>query len=160
MPQPLAALFTEPLVAIGAALAASALMLAISILHFYWAIGGSWGLRASVPEWEGRRVFVPTPLAIYGIGFALLLAAAVMPGRVGLYGTPQLTMLYEIGPWVLAVIFFLRAVGDLRFVGFFKKVRFTYFAWWDNRLHSPLCLLLSLLCLTVALSPLPWAATP
>lgn len=152
------ALLAEPLVVLIATLTASALLLALSVLHFYWANGGRWGYRAAVPEWEGRQVFMPTSLATYGVGFALLLAAVLLPGRIGLYGEPQFALLYEIAPWVLCVIFAVRAVGDLRFVGFFKKVRFTYFAWWDTRLHSPLCLLLSLLCAIAAASPVPWAA--
>jgi hypothetical protein len=45
---------------------------------------------------------------------------------------------------VLAVLFGGRAIGERRYVGFFKRVRGTTFAWWDTRVFSPLCAALSL----------------
>jgi catechol 2,3-dioxygenase-like lactoylglutathione lyase family enzyme len=51
-------------------------------------------------------------------------------------------------------VFLLRAVGDFRLVGFFKRVRGTPFARWDTRLFSPLCVALGLASLWVA-RPLP-----
>ena len=38
----------------------------------------------------------------------------------------------------------VRAVGDRKYVGFFKRVRDTEFARRDSRIYSPLCLLLGL----------------
>ena len=48
---------------------------------------------------------------------------------------------------LMAAVFALRAVGDFRCVGFFKRVKDTPFAVWDSRLFSPLCGILSLLAL-------------
>jgi hypothetical protein len=39
---------------------------------------------------------------------------------------------------VLAALFGARAIGERRYVGFFKRVRGTAFAWWDTRVFSPL----------------------
>jgi hypothetical protein len=50
----------------------------------------------------------------------------------------------------LALAFFLRALGDLRLVGFTKRVRGTKFAQWDDAVFSPLCLLLGYAFLFVA----------
>ena len=36
-------------------------------------------------------------------------------------------------------MFAARAIGERRYVGFFKRVRTTEFAWWDTRVYSPLC---------------------
>ena len=44
----------------------------------------------------------------------------------------------------LGGVFLLRAMGEFRLVGFFKRVRGTPFAIWDTWLFSPLCLLLAL----------------
>jgi hypothetical protein len=43
------------------------------------------------------------------------------------------------GVWGLALVFMLRAVGNLRTFGFFKTVTGTPFARWDTWLYSPLC---------------------
>lgn len=50
--------------------------------------------------------------------------------------------LFLFGGWVLGGIFLLRTIGDLKWVGFFKKQKGTLFATWDTMLNSPLCLLL------------------
>ncbi|WP_369124978.1 DUF3995 domain-containing protein [Enterobacter asburiae] len=53
-------------------------------------------------------------------------------------------MFYRIGNWVVVVLFLLRAVGDFKIVGFFKKIRRTEFSKYDSLYYSPLCLYLSL----------------
>jgi uncharacterized protein DUF3995 len=45
-----------------------------------------------------------------------------------------------------------RVVGDFRWFGAFKRMKGTAFAWWDTWLFVPLCLLLALGCLIVAVS--------
>jgi len=55
-------------------------------------------------------------------------------------------MLFTVLAWVLAALFLIRAVGEFRYVGFFKSVRDTRFATWDSWLFSPLCLLIAVLC--------------
>ncbi|MHA7965352.1 DUF3995 domain-containing protein [Paenibacillus sp. CAU 1782] len=50
--------------------------------------------------------------------------------------------LFSFGGWLLGSLFRIRAIGDLKWVGFFKKRKGTLFAKWDTALFSPLCLLL------------------
>ncbi|EGD05771.1 hypothetical protein B1M_04736, partial [Burkholderia sp. TJI49] len=45
---------------------------------------------------------------------------------------------------VLALIFAVRAVGDFRYVGFFKRIRGSRFARMDTLCYSPLCAALAL----------------
>lgn len=47
--------------------------------------------------------------------------------------------------WILIAVFLLRAIGEFRYVGFFKRVKDTQFANLDTRYYSPLCLIISLL---------------
>ncbi|HMD03843.1 MAG TPA: DUF3995 domain-containing protein [Candidatus Binatus sp.] len=54
--------------------------------------------------------------------------------------------------WTLALVFAARVVGDLRWVGLFKRVKGTPFAWWDTWLYVPLAGLLALAALLVALN--------
>ena len=46
----------------------------------------------------------------------------------------------------------VRAVGDFRYVGFFKSLGDDPFCSWDTWLFSPLCLAIALAALTVARS--------
>ena len=48
----------------------------------------------------------------------------------------------RVGTAALAFVFIGRAIGDMRYVGFFKRVRGTRFARLDTRVYSPLCLAL------------------
>ena len=48
------------------------------------------------------------------------------------------------GLQLLATLFALRAVGDFRYVGLFRRVRGTPFARWDQWLFTPLCVSIAL----------------
>ena len=73
-------------------------------------------------------------------------------GRAGLW-TPSWPprAVFSVGTWVWAGVFTLRAVGDFRLVGFFKRPSDSRFARRDTRLYSPLCLALGLALLALAL---------
>lgn len=114
------------------ALSISAVLLALAMLHVYWAAGGRAGRAAAVPELPepgGRKAFDPTPGATLLVALALTLAALVVLGRARLW-TPSAVppTVFDAGTWLLAAVFLLRAVGDFRLVGFFKRVRGTRFA--------------------------------
>jgi hypothetical protein len=46
----------------------------------------------------------------------------------------------------------LRAVGDWKYVGFFRRASESAFAYWDLRLYSPLCLFIAVAALVLAWS--------
>ena len=77
---------------------------------------------------------------------ATLLAIAVWVLLVGAGLLPDLGQrwLGVAGPIAVGVVLLARAVGDFRYVGFFKRVRGSRFATLDSRYFSPLCLLLGL----------------
>lgn len=121
----------------------ASILLFLAGLHLYWAAGGSWGKRFAIPEVNGHPVFTPSPLVTVAVVLALCGAASVAVVRgyflfSSLPGSPVHWAAIAIG-----FIFFLRAVGDFRLVGYFKRVRGTPFATWDTRLFSPLCLLIA-----------------
>jgi hypothetical protein len=95
-------------------------------------------------------MFDPTPLATWLVAGLLGLGVIVVIGRVGWIGIGPLSVVFDLGVWVLSVVFALRAVGNLRSFGFFKTVKGTPFAEWDTWLYSPLCLLLALLAAGMA----------
>lgn len=45
--------------------------------------------------------------------------------------------------WIIALLFFIRAIGDFKYVGFFKSVKQTTFGTMDTTYYAPLCLVIS-----------------
>ena len=125
-------------------LALSGVLGLLSALHVYWAVGGRWGIAAAIPTDGGRPLFSPSPAATWAVAAALAIAAIVPLVRGGLVAVPVTPRVSAWASAVLAGVFFVRAVGDFRLVGFFKRGRGTAFAVRDTWLYSPLCLLLAL----------------
>ena len=125
------------------AFALASVLAFLSGLHFYWALGGRWGWGTAIPQVDGRPAFTPSRFATLLVALGLAAAAALPLVRTGALPLPVPPWLSQWSAVFLAFVFFIRAVGDFRIVGFFKRVRGTPFAVWDTRLFSPLCLLLS-----------------
>lgn len=122
------------------------ILLTVSGIHIYWALGGNWGLSASLPERNGTKAFQPGRFAtlIVAIFFgSMALLYLVKIGRLPEVDSLLPTWVRQYGLWVLAGIFLIRAIGDFRYVGFFKRIRKSRFADLDTKFYSPLCLLLS-----------------
>jgi hypothetical protein len=132
--------------------AAVAILLVLAGLHVYWAAGGAWGAGAAVPAREGRPLFRPTRAGTVAVAVLLLLGAATLSGRLGLFGRQEPSWLFGAGAWVLAGVFLARSVGDFRWIGFFKRHGGTRFAVLDSVLYSPLCLGLAAGCALVAIA--------
>lgn len=125
------------------------------LFHVYWALGGRFLTDAVIPTRHTpqglERIFNPSPLAA-------LIVAAYLAAIMGLaYAVSQGTMVV-LSPVVLRIllgiagtIFLLRAVGDFRYMGFFRRVHGTPFAWWDTRLFSPFILLVGAACVVAAI---------
>lgn len=145
------------------ALLNTSLLLLVSGIHVYWSFGGTWGLAVALPERPdraGQKAFQP------GRGLTLLVAAglAVM-AALHLYRLDWLPgtlpgWLTQYGLLGVGGIFFLRAVGDFRYVGFFKTTTETAFARLDTAFYIPLCLVISICAFWTALSPLPPSFSP
>jgi hypothetical protein len=145
----------HPITILSAGIVSSAIFFLSTLIHGYWTLGGKIGLAAAVPEEDGKFVYYMTPMSIFAIMFVSLLAGVVMLGRIGLFSDLQPEFIYRWLPWVSAAIFTLRAVGDFRYSGLFKKVKVSAFAYWDNLVVTPLCIINALASLVVALSPFP-----
>lgn len=118
---------------------------ALSLLHLYWAAGGRWGSKVSVPAVAGQRAFNPSSLATVLVAAALLLALLTILGQLGLWGSFLPSWIFQWGTRCIGIVFLLRAVGEFRLAGFFKRVVDTPFARWDTWLFSPLCLAIALI---------------
>jgi hypothetical protein len=128
-----------------------AVLAALGLTHVYWALGGRAGKSAAVPEINGRRAFVPSAWGTGLVAGALFFGASVVAVAGGLVGVGAFRGLFRILAFGLSVTFLARAVGDFRLVGFFKRVGGTQFARLDTTVFAPLCLVLGLAVLYVAL---------
>jgi hypothetical protein len=115
---------------------------ALGLVHVYWALGGRALKAAAIPHLEGRRAFNPSGLATFGVAIALLLAALLVALDADMLALSRPLPRGPINTFVylLAFVFFARAVGDFRLVGFFKRVHGSPFARLDTLVFSPLCL--------------------
>ncbi|MBD2756198.1 DUF3995 domain-containing protein [Spirosoma validum] len=124
----------------------SIILLSISGIHFYWGLGGHWGLQAALPERNGTKAFQPGRFATFNVAIIFAGMALFYLARIGRFPIADSWMpdwLNHYGLWLLTGIFLLRAVGDFYYVGFFKRIRTSRFAELDTKFYSPLCLLLS-----------------
>lgn len=123
----------------------------ISMLHVYWACGGRWGAKVVVPVKKGGQeaVFIPKKVGTMLVAVLLLIAAFLLFVQ-GIYRqTVQAFTFFTVGCTVCAVIFLIRAIGDFKYVGFFKKIKHSQFARNDTWFYSPLCLLIAIVYLFV-----------
>ncbi|WP_095110017.1 DUF3995 domain-containing protein [Pseudomonas sp. Irchel 3E20] len=133
----------------------AAVFAVLSLVHVYWSLGGKAGCDAAVPKVPGktgemRPAFVPTPAGTFKVAVVLWVIATLVCLRAGL-GLPAIT--HGALQWFLSAValgMFLRAIGDFKAVGFFKRIRGSTFARRDTWAYSPLCVLLGLGLLAVA----------
>ncbi|MDA1028828.1 MAG: DUF3995 domain-containing protein [Bacteroidetes bacterium] len=139
------------------------IFIVLSAFHFYWAAGGQRGVKGVFPTKEnGEHIFRshedgtsrPGIVATLVVATLLLACAMIIAIRsqliLDLDPNHPVYNLSKWGSWAIATVFFLRCIGDFRYVGFFKNVKGTYFAELDTTLFSPLCLIIAILSVWVA----------
>lgn len=122
----------------------------LSLFHIYWAAGGRLGSAVSVPTVNGESLFRPSVLATLLVAAALLLAMLTVLGNIGLVGETIPKWIFRWATLGLSVLFLLRAIGDFKLVGFFKRASDSGFAYWDTILFTPLCLLIAVAAFLIA----------
>lgn len=111
--------------------------------HFRMAALPGIGGSGAVPTVAGKPLFVPPPAATVAVGVVLLGCAALVSAAADIWQSPLPRPLLMWLSYGLASGLLLRAIGDFRYVGFFKRVRDSRFATLDSFVYSPLCLLLA-----------------
>jgi hypothetical protein len=130
------------------------ILLALSLLHVYWAFGGNWGLTAAVPSLDGQPLFENGLWDTLAVALALSVAAVICLGTLNYRLSFLPTWVYQTGIWCIAMVFLLRAIGEFHYFGFFKQVNDSLFAYWDTVLYTPLCLGLAICCIVLAINAL------
>ncbi len=124
------------------------------ILHLYWFLGGKTFLKNALPTRDdGSLVLSPSKFSVFIVacGFffcALLLIAYIRIINITAYIPHPLIHYFVI---TLSIIMFIRAIGDFNYVGIFKKVKKTDFAFFDTTLYIPLCLVIGSILLSIFL---------
>ena len=139
-------MYLHRLIAIMKILIASLLFLIflfLAVIHIYWGFGGKSGAAASIPTKENNKpVIKPSAIDCFVVAIALLCFGVfvLVKADIIVFGLP--TWLLNYGLWVVAAIFLLRAMGEFKYVGFFKKIKTTQFGQLDTKYYSPLCLVI------------------
>lgn len=115
----------------------------LALWHFRMALLPPAGESGAVPSVEGKPLFIPSRKATVAVGIVLLLFAGLVAATAGILplGLPPVALSWL--SYALAVGLLARAVGEFKYLGFFKRVRGTKFATLDTLFYSPLCLLLA-----------------
>ena len=116
------------------------------MIHLYWSIGGKWAFKEVLPtKANGKLVLNPKWFDSLFVGVSLLGVAILYGIRIELFKInflPNWFLNYAL--YVITIVFIIRAIGDFKYVGFFKKIKDTKFANNDTKYFSPLCLFLSI----------------
>jgi len=115
------------------------ILMLLALIHLYW-LFGEIGLEQALPaDAEGKRLLNPSKIMTIAVAFVLFGFAWISY----MLDTPHKAWI-DIAGWVLAILFFLRVIGDFKIVGLFKKIKSTEFAKYDTWLYIPLCFMISL----------------
>jgi hypothetical protein len=128
------------------------IFLLIAAIHIYWAFGGKWGANAVIPtQNDGQLSFKPDMIATLVVATGLLLMALVtVSNSIYFNFNHWIDKKYIFyGNWAVTAIFFLRAIGDFRYIGFTKRIKDSAFAINDTKFYSPLCLVIA--CISFAI---------
>ena len=130
----------------------AALFCAIALLHFYWAFGGRHFKFTVLPKHaEGQTVFQPGFFSTIVVAVGLVIFAFITLGNLGWFDEFIPHQFIHYATLVIGAIFILRAIGDFKFIGFFKKVKGTDFADNDTRIFSPIALLMGVVSIAIVI---------
>ncbi len=124
----------------------------LGFIHFYWLFGGKWGLEQALPtKKSGVKAIKPPKIATAIVGIVLVSFGLFYLVKTGLkiFRVPNWIIIY--GSWIISGIFILRAIGDFKYVGVFKKIKNTEFAKADSKWFVPLCLIIGIFGILIQL---------
>lgn len=119
-------------------------------IHFYWLFGGKWAVESVIPTKSSEPNSQPVPkIATLIVAFGLTSFGLLYLNSAFLHFFPSFNYFSYYLLWIIPSIFIIRAIGEFKYVGFFKKVKNTKFAKADTTLFSPKCLAIGLMGLYI-----------
>lgn len=130
----------------------SLLFIIIGMLHVFWAFGGSWGVNAALPTDDDGKlpVLQPRMAGTLFIGLLCFFASVLLLVQIDLFAVIKPSPLSKWFCIAGGIVFLLRAIGEGKYIGFFKKIKHTGFAKQDTAFYSPLCVWISLIFMLAA----------
>jgi hypothetical protein len=115
-------------------------------------MNGSLGKEGVIPTLnDGEAVFEPGIVGTFIVAAILGIFAFITTGSLGIFEAFLSNNFIKYVTLAIGILFMLRAMGDFKYVGFFKSIKETPFAKNDSRYFSPLCLYLGLSSIAIAL---------
>ncbi len=108
-------------------------------------------MNAVLPTIEGEEIIKPSPFITLIIAAAMGVFAFIIIGNLDIFRMYIDLSFFKYATLTIGIIFTLRAMGDFRYVGFFKKATGTLFAKNDTRYYSPLCVVIAVFCYLIVL---------
>lgn len=126
----------------------ASILATVALLHFYWAFGGLYGVNSAAPIIEGKEGF-KIPKALTFIVACLITSLCILAILLATGTSPFKEIISYFG-YAVSFVFIVRAIGDFKYLGFFKKVYNSPFSKKDTLYFSPLCLLLGVAFLVLS----------
>lgn len=121
----------------------------LSGLHFYWALFGLKDPASVLPsDTDGNLKMRPGKLGTILVALFLAFFASIYLNKVLVFFHFDGLQYVSFG---IGILFLLRAIGDFKYVGFFKTIKGTRFSTMDQSYYSPLALVVSILILVFEL---------
>ena len=120
--------------------------LIIAALHLYWLFGGNKWLDKVLPtNIEGERILNPKKIETLIVTSTLFCFAFFYSLKLGFFNFELPELLLKYTGWIIPSIFILRAIGDFKYIGFFKKIKSTEFGKLDTKYFSYISLCIGLI---------------
>lgn len=124
----------------------SSIFFILALIHFNWVFGGTYGFEASLPTTAtGERIFSPKKIDSAIVGLVLTAFGVFYLIKANLITANIPSWILTYGTLLIPAIFLFRAIGDFKYIGFFKRIKTTDFAKLDTKSFSPLCLAIAIL---------------
>lgn len=107
----------------------------VTLLHIYWALGGTWAFQESIGEGNPK----PPAWAIWLVSGGSVIAAIGVLGQIGMWGRWIPSVVFRVGVWILfgalvGVVVLNASTGNF----------------WEVYVIAPLCAILAVLAFLVA----------
>ncbi len=114
----------------------------IAVLHIFWAFGYKLDIKNMVPVVDGEPVFTPGPFGTFAVAIVICVFAGISLA-LGFSNKVPVNYLpfFKAAGIAIGIILLVRAVGDFKYAGFFKRIKDSNFAKYDSWLYSPFCLM-------------------
>jgi hypothetical protein len=144
--------FIPPSALRGAACVLAAAYFAFALLHVYWAMGGQRGRSAAVPREGGHAMLKPGRLATFAVAVSLFMCSALLLAWLQFIPSVVSRAFVRTAIGVLATIMLMRAIGDFRHMGLFRKRGDGPFRRMDTLFYTPLCIAFSVVLWALAVA--------